>query len=75
MKEIIIALLFTINISNSFGQTIYQKNYDFYHKTIKNNYAYFDKQKSNWDNAKSIYQSYVNTCSSRNSFIQIIENT
>lgn len=75
MKKIIIALLFTINISNSIGQTIYQKDFDFYHKTIKDNYAYFDKQKSNWDNAKSIYQPYVDTCSSRNSFIQILEKT
>jgi C-terminal processing protease CtpA/Prc len=75
MKKIIAGFFFTICLFSLYGQTIYQKDFDFYHKTIQDNYAYFDKQKSNWDNVKSIYQPNVDTCSSRNSFIQILEKT
>jgi C-terminal processing protease CtpA/Prc len=75
MKKIIAGFFFTTCLFSLYGQTIYQKDFDFYHKTIQDNYAYFDKQKSNWDNVKSIYQPYVDTCSSRNSFIQILEKT
>jgi C-terminal processing protease CtpA/Prc len=75
MKKIFTAVFFSTILVHSFGQTIYQKDFDFYHKTIKDNYAYFDKQKTNWDNVKSIYQPYIDTCSSRNSFIQLLEKT
>jgi C-terminal processing protease CtpA/Prc len=75
MKKLIAGFFFTTCLFSLYGQTIYQKDFDFYHKTIQDNYAYFDKQKSNWDNVKSIYQPYVDTCSSRNSFIQILEKT
>ena len=57
------------------GQTDYQKDFDFYCKTVKENYAYFDKQKTNWDKVKIIYQPYIDSCSSQNSFIQILEKT
>jgi C-terminal processing protease CtpA/Prc len=75
MKKIITGLLFTICFSNSFGQNIYQKDFDFYVKTIQDNYAYFDQQKTNWKDVKTIYQPLVDTCTSRNSFIQILEKT
>lgn len=75
MKNILTVLFFTTMLVKSSGQTVYQKDFEFYHKTIKEKYAYFDKQKSNWDTVKSIYQTYIDTCSSRNSFIQILEIT
>ncbi len=75
MKKIITFLLFTSILTHAFTQTSYQKDFDFYYKTIKNNYAYFDKQKTNWENVKSIYEPLVDTCTTRNSFIQILEKT
>ncbi len=75
MNRIIIVLFLTALFKNSFGQTNYQKDFDFYYKTIKDNYAYFDKQKTHWENVKPIYQPLVDTCTSRNSFIQILEKT
>ncbi|MBL0024245.1 MAG: peptidase [Saprospiraceae bacterium] len=73
MIKIIFSLLFSICLSNSYGQTIYQKDFDYYLKTIQGNYAYFDQQKTNWEKVKPIYQPQVDTCTSRNSFIQILE--
>jgi carboxyl-terminal processing protease len=75
MKKIFFGILFLMFFTRSFGQTNYQKNFDFYVKTIHDNYAYFDQQKTNWGQVKAIYQPMVDTCSSRNSFIQILEKT
>jgi C-terminal processing protease CtpA/Prc len=75
IKIIIIGLLFSCSIANSFAQTVYQKDFDFYVKTIQDNYAYFDQQKTNWATVKAIYQPQIDTCTSRNSFIQILEQT
>lgn len=75
MKKIYATIFLTSVLINSSGQTVYQKDFEFYYKTIKQNYAYFDKQKSNWDKVKLIYLPYIDTCSSRNSFIQILEKT
>lgn len=73
MKKIFSGILFFLFFSKSFGQTSYQKDFDFYVKTIQGNYAYFDQQKTNWGQVKAIYQPMVDTCTSRNSFIQILE--
>ncbi len=75
MKKIFFGILFLMFFTRSFGQTNYQKDFDFYVKTIHDNYAYFDQQKTNWGQVKAIYQPMVDTCSSRNSFIQILEKT
>ncbi len=75
MKKLFTGVVFTTILIHSFGQNKYQNDFDYYNKTIKENYAYFDKQKTHWDNVKSIYQPLIDTCSSRNSFIQILEKT
>ncbi len=75
MKKIFFGILFILFFTRSFGQTKYQKDFDFYVKTIQDNYAYFDQQKTNWGQVKAIYQPMADTCTSRNSFIQILEKT
>jgi C-terminal processing protease CtpA/Prc len=75
MKKLIAGILFMMVLTKSFGQTNYQKDFDYYLETINDNYAYFDQQKTNWGNVKLIYQPMVDTCTSRNSFIQILEKT
>jgi C-terminal processing protease CtpA/Prc len=75
MKKIFTGIFLIPILVNSFAQSKYQIDFDFYNKTITENYAYFDKQKTHWENVKSIYQPFIDTCTSRNSFIQILEKT
>ena len=55
-------------------QTKYQKDFDYYWETINKNFAYFDLQKTNWGKVKTIYQPRVDTISTTESFIQLLEN-
>ncbi len=75
MNKLIITLILTLFIANAEAQPKFQKDFDFYLQTIKENYAYFDKQKTNWEAVKGIYQPMIDTCSTRNSFIRILEQT
>ena len=75
MKQLLTAILLTTIAATAFGQNKYQTDFDFYYKTIKDNYAYFDRQHTDWQKVKTIYQPYVDTCSSRSSFIKILEQT
>jgi C-terminal processing protease CtpA/Prc len=75
MKILLLLLLPAVIASSSSGQTVYQKDFDYFIQTIKDNYAYFDKQRTNWGRVKQIYQQEVDSCSSRNSFIHLLEKT
>jgi C-terminal processing protease CtpA/Prc len=55
------------------GQTIYQKDFEFYWQTINDNFAYFHKQHADWNKVKTIYQPAVDSISSRDSFIHLLE--
>jgi hypothetical protein len=67
-----VSLLLICNTAN--GQTKYQKDFDYYWKTVNDNFAYFDIQKTNWDKVKTIYQPRVDTISTTRSFVQLLEN-
>ena len=54
-------------------QSKYQKDFDYYWKTVNDNFAYFDIQRTNWDKVKTIYQPIVDTVTSTISFIQLLE--
>jgi C-terminal processing protease CtpA/Prc len=75
MQKLWLFVALTVATSASNAQNAYQKDFNYFWQTIKDNYAYFDKQTINWDKAKVIYQPMVDTCSSRNSFIHILEQT
>ena len=47
------------------AQTAYQKDFNFYWQTIKDNFSYFDRQKTNWDEVKTVYSWKVDTINSR----------
>gem|GEM_PF-5830361 len=40
-------------IRTAFGQTKFQKDFSFYWQTVNDNFAYFGKQKTNWDKVGS----------------------
>lgn len=74
VKKLSLLLLFIYSTYVSFGQSVYQKDFDYFWQTINENYAYFDQQTINWSAAKSIYGTMADTCSSRNSFVHILED-
>jgi len=75
MRKIISSFFLVLLFNNSFAQTQFQKDFDFYWKTVRDNYAYFNKQSIHWDTARIIYQSLVDTCTTRNGFIHVLELT
>lgn len=70
-KTALLILLFTFG--NSFAQSIYQKDFNFYWQTIKDNFAYFDRQKTNWEEVKTLYQPMLDTVKSKDGFIHLLE--
>jgi C-terminal processing protease CtpA/Prc len=70
-KLTVAILLFAVNAAP--GQTIYQKDFAFYWQTIRDNFAYFDKQHTNWDTVKIIYQPALDTITTKDSFIHLLE--
>ena len=73
MKHFKILIFFLVVWSNASGQTIYQKDFDFYWNTINDNFAYFDIQKSNWHKVRDIYHPTADTITSHRTFIAFLE--
>jgi hypothetical protein len=71
LKITVVALHCALNLAS--GQTSYQKDFDFYWQTINDNFAYFHKQHTNWNKVRSIYQPAVDTITTRDSFIHLLE--
>jgi hypothetical protein len=70
-----ITFIFLLLISPcTYGQTKYQKDFDYYWKTVNDNFAYFDIQKTNWGKAKALYQPLVDTITTTIAFVQLLEN-
>ena len=65
------SLLFVF--TTSYEQTKFQKDFDFYWNTINDNYAYFDHVKTNWGKVKTIYQPMVDSCTTVDGFIHLLE--
>jgi C-terminal processing protease CtpA/Prc len=70
-------LLTTCNVLITNGQTTvsrqYKDDFNFFWKTIHDNYCYFDKKATDWDKVRVIYSPRADTVSSRNSFVQLLE--
>jgi carboxyl-terminal processing protease len=67
-------LILFLFLTKTFGQTKFQKDFSFYWQTVNDNFAYFDKQHTNWDKVKTIYQPIADTIKNRNDFIHLLEN-
>ena len=73
MQRIIITIFLILFLTSGFSQTKFQKDFDFYWKTVNDNYAYFDKQKTNWEKVKIIYQPAVDSCKTKDDFVHLLE--
>ncbi len=69
---IIFFILFT---TTAFSQTPFQKDFQFYWQTVADNFAYFGKQKTEWEKVKTIYQPTADTIKTKNDFIHLLEKT
>jgi C-terminal processing protease CtpA/Prc len=74
--------LFLLNSCLFFGQVAsgqsfttqqYKADFDYFWSTIHDNYCYWDKKQADWDKGKAIYQSLIDTVTTRSSFVGILE--
>ena len=73
IKYLLILLLF-VSITRTPGQSKYQTDFLFYWETINKNFAYFDRQKTDWDKVREIYESAADTITTEKSLISLLEN-
>ncbi|MFD2561976.1 S41 family peptidase [Aquimarina rubra] len=62
-------------VSCTYGQTKYQKDFDYYWNTIDQYFGYFDIQKTDWNKVRRIYQPSVDTIQNDGDFIRLLEMT
>ena len=51
----------------------YKEDFEFFWKTIREDYCYWDKKQTNWDSVKSFYSPKFETISSRAGFVLLLE--
>jgi carboxyl-terminal processing protease len=51
----------------------YKKDFDFFWTTINDEYCYFEKKQTNWQQVKDIYAPLVDTVTGRAGFVSILE--
>lgn len=69
-KTIIAFILFT---NLTFGQTVYQKDFEEFWKSVNENYAYFEKQEIDWRKVKDIYEPKVHAVTNIPDFVRHLE--
>jgi carboxyl-terminal processing protease len=73
LRQATIILLCFILMSSSNAQTNFQKDFDFYWKSVDENFAYFHRQKANWEKVRQIYQPFLDTINNNKDFISLLE--
>ena len=73
MKKLLFLFLAHAAMLEISAQTRFQKDFDFYWKTVNENFAYFHTQKTNWQKVKEIYQPRVDSITTTDSFIHLLE--
>lgn len=77
MKNIALAFCLLVALaahSQSLTTAQYKADFDFFWQTINDNYCYFEKKQIDWNHIKAIYTPQIDTVTTRESFITIIEN-
>ncbi|WP_276090390.1 S41 family peptidase [Pedobacter sp. JY14-1] len=76
MKKIFF-LIGYLSTFTAFSQTLtnqqYRTDFDYFWNTINDNYAYFQKKGIDWNSLRPVYQAQVDTVSTRNGFVRILE--
>jgi len=69
-------LICCLSTLTAFTQTTtqqYKTDFDYFWNTINDNYAYFSKKNIDWNSLRPIYQVQIDTVTTRNSFVHILE--
>nr|WP_294793622.1 S41 family peptidase [uncultured Mucilaginibacter sp.] len=72
---LILVLITAPAFSQNFTHQQYNEDFDYFWKTINDNYAYFEKKGIHWNSLRPAYQQRVDTISTRSSFVAILEMT
>jgi len=59
--------------AQTFTKQQYREDFNFFWKTLDENYAYFDKKHIDWAKLKPIYQGQIDTVSGRAGFVSTLE--
>lgn len=73
MKALSLLFVLLLSVNPAFTQTKFQKDFTYYWQTIRDNFAYFDRQHINWDKVQTIYQPIADTISSKTVFVHFLE--
>jgi carboxyl-terminal processing protease len=65
--------LFFFQALSSFSQSKFQKDFSFYWQTINDNFAYFDRQRIDWNKVKALYERSANSITNSNDFVHLLE--
>jgi C-terminal processing protease CtpA/Prc len=76
MKNITLIILL-LGSASSYSQTFtkqqYKADFNFFWNTVDSNYCYFEKKQVDWNKLRDIYSKQVDTATSRDGFVSIIE--
>jgi C-terminal processing protease CtpA/Prc len=76
MKKIALSVLLLAGLK-AFPQTLsrqdYRDDFEYFCKSIQENYCYFEKKQVNWKLVKQLYDPQIDTVSSRRSFTLVME--
>src|SRR5678809_1292472 len=77
MKRGVFLLLFSSFLLNGLCQQItteqFREDFNYFWNTIKSDYCYWDKKKTDWDAAKTIFPKELDTITTRKSFVMLLE--
>ena len=79
MKPSLIILILITNSFSMIGQTgkitteKYREDFNFFWKTISDEYCYFNKKQTDWQKVKETYSRAIDTISGREPFVSILE--
>src|ERR1700754_20911 len=76
MKKLVLIIILFTSV-NTFAQTYtsqqYKADFNYFWNTVDSNYCYFEKKQVDWKKVKDIYSPQIDTVSSRNSFVSVLE--
>jgi len=73
-SSFVILFILLITSLQTSAQSIYRKDFDYYWQQVKENFAYFHTQHTDWDKVKAIYQPVADTVRNARDFIHLLEN-
>ncbi|MEL6251263.1 MAG: S41 family peptidase [Bacteroidota bacterium] len=72
-KSILIIISLMLGFSSLSAQSLYEKDFEYFIKTLEENYAYFEGRGTNWERVKEIYTPRVEKIKDLSNFIRLIE--